>query len=93
MQINRTKNAVRNIIWGSLEKVFSLVLPFAVRTVLIKVLGVEYLGLSNLFTSILTVLNVTNLGFDTAVVFSMYKPIAEDDEETVCALLNLIKKI
>lgn len=93
MQINRTKNAVRNIVWGSIEKVFSLLLPFIVRTVLINVLGVEYLGLGNLFTSILTVLNVTNLGFDTAIVYSMYKPIAEDDNETVCALLNVFKKI
>ncbi len=93
MQINRTKNAVRNIVWGGLEKVVALLLPFVVRTVLIKVLGVEYLGLSNLFTSILTVLNITNLGFDTAIVFSMYKPIAEDDDETVCALLNVFRKI
>lgn len=93
MQIERTKNATRNIFWGIMEKIVTLLLPFVVRTVLIKTLGAEYLGLSGLFTSILSVLNVTELGFGTAIVFSMYKPIAEDDNASLCALLNFYKKI
>ena len=93
MKITRTQNAVRNIIWGFVEKCTTLLLPFLTRTVLIKVLGSEYLGLSSLFTSILSVLSISELGIGTAIVFSMYKPIAEDDNDTLCALLNFYKKI
>lgn len=93
MQIERTKNAARNIIWGIAEKIVTLLLPFAVRTVMIKILGAEYLGLNSLFTSVLSVLSLTELGFGTAIVFSMYKPIAEDDKDTLCALLNVYRKI
>lgn len=93
MKIERTKNAVRNIIWGMIEKCTTLLLPFLTRTVLIKVLGSEYLGLNSLFTSILSVLSISELGIGTAIVFSMYRPIAEDDNDTLCALLNLYKKL
>ena len=90
---NRTNNAVRNIIWGFAEKILLIVLPFVTRTLMIKILGAQYLGLGSLFSSILTVLSITELGLGNAIVFSMYKPIAEGDKKTVCALLNTIRKI
>lgn len=93
MKIERTKNAVRNIVWGIVEKIITILMPFICRTVFIKVLGAEYLGLNSLFSSILQVLSISELGIGTAIVFSMYKPIAEDDEETLCALLNVYKKV
>lgn len=93
MILERTKNAVRNASFGIAEKVVTIVLPFIVRTVLIKKLGAEYLGLNSLFTSILSVLNMTELGFSSAIVFSMYKPIAEDDIRTINALLRFYKTI
>ena len=70
-----------------------MLFPFIVRTVFIKTLDVEYLGLSSLFTSILTVLNLAELGFGSAVVFSMYKPIAVDDQTLINALLAYYRKV
>lgn len=92
MKIERTKNAVRNIYWGTLNKVIGIVLPFIVRTVLLQKLGNEYLGLNSLFSSILQILSVAELGIGNAIVFSMYKPIAEDDTATINAILNFYKK-
>lgn len=92
-KIERTKNATRNIIWGIIEKIVTILMPFICRTVFIKVLGSEYLGLNSLFSSILQVLSISELGIGTAIVFSMYKPIAEDDGDTLCALLNVYKKV
>lgn len=92
-RIERTKNATRNIIWGIIEKIVTILMPFICRTVFIKVLGSEYLGLNSLFSSILQVLSISELGIGTAIVFSMYRPIAEDDVETLCALLNIYKKV
>lgn len=93
MIIDRVGNATRNIFWGIIEKLIIVLLPFVTRTVLIKVLGAEYLGLNSLFVSILQVLSISELGLGSAIVFSMYKPIAEDDNDTLCALLNVYKKL
>ena len=90
--MNRTKNATRNIIFGIILKLYQIVIPFLMRTAMIYLMGVEYLGLNSLFTSILQVLNLAELGVGSAMVYSMYKPIAEGDEETICALLKLYKK-
>lgn len=92
MKIQRTKNAKRNIIWGLLCKAFTLILPFVVRTVFIYKLGSEYLGLNSLFISIMNMLNITELGISSAIVFSMYGPIANDDRESIYALLNFYRK-
>ena len=92
-KIERTKNATRNIAWGIIEKIITILMPFICRTIFIKVLGAEYLGLNSLFSSILQVLSISELGIGTAIVFSMYKPIAEDDEDTLCALLNIYRKV
>ena len=75
------------------NKIFTIFFPFLIRTVLIKKIGIEYAGLNSLFSSILQVLNLTELGFASAVVYSMYKPIAEDDKDTICALLNFYKRV
>lgn len=91
MKIERTKNASRNIVFGSILKIYQIAIPFFMRTAMIYYMGVQYLGLSSLFTSILQVLNLAELGVGSAMVYSMYKPIAEDDEITVCALLKMYK--
>ena len=89
--IERTRNATRNIIFGVILKIYNIVIPFIMRTAMIYLMGVQYLGLSSLFSSVLQVLNLAELGVGSAMVFSMYKPIAEDDETTICALMRLYR--
>lgn len=91
VSIERTKNAFRNIFYGLILKLYQMLVPFFMRTVIIYVMGIQYLGLNSLFTSILQVLNLAELGIGSAMVYSMYKPIAEDDRSTICALMNLYK--
>ncbi len=93
MQIERTKNTTRNIGWGLLEKIVQIVLPFVTRTLILKLIGEKYLGLNSLFTSIISVLNLADLGFGVAITYSMYKPIAENDFDKLNALLNYYRKI
>ena len=90
---NRIQNSVRNMAFGALNRIVSIVFPFIVRTIFIKTIGEEYLGLNTLYSSILQVLNLADLGFSTAIVASMYKPIAENDINAVCALLRLFRNI
>ena len=93
MTETRTKNTSRNIVAGLINRAVSTLLPFINRTILIYTLGMQYAGLSSLFLSILSVLSLAELGFNTAIVYSMYKPIANDDTESVCELLTLFRKI
>lgn len=90
-KIERTKNATRNIIFGVILKAYQIIVPFLMRTTMIYLMGVQYLGLNSLFTSILQVLNLAELGVGSAMIYSMYKPIAEDDNATICALMKLYK--
>lgn len=91
MKIQRTKNATRNIVYGVILKIFQIIIPFGMRTAMIYLLGIQYLGLNSLIASILQVLNLTELGVGSAMVYSMYKPITEDDGVTICALMRLYK--
>lgn len=91
MKIERTKNATRNIFFGIVLKIYQIVIPFLMRTAMIYFMGIQYLGLNSLFTSVLSVLNLAELGVGSAMVFSMYKPIADDDNAAICALMNLYK--
>ena len=93
MKIERTKNAIRNIGFGFIFKIITIICPFIVRTVILYYLGTEYLGLNSLFSSLLSFLSLAELGVGSALVFCMYKPIAEEDNELICALLNLYKKL
>ena len=89
----RTRNTLRNIFTGLVSKVFVLVLPFAVRTIVIYKLGAEYVGLDSLFISILQVLNVTELGFASAIACTMYDPIAQNDTKRICESITLLKTV
>jgi O-antigen/teichoic acid export membrane protein len=75
-----------------MQRIVGIILPFIVRTVLIYSLSASYAGLSGLFASVLSVLNLAELGISNAIVYSMYKPVSEGDESKVCALLNVYRK-
>ena len=90
---NRTHNSIRNIIFATVDNLVTLLVPFVIRTIMLKTLGPDYLGLSNLFASVLTVLSLADLGIAGAMVYAMYRPVAEDNKATVAALLNLHRKV
>ena len=91
MKIERTRNAGRNLVFGWALKLYQILIPFLMRTAMIYYLGMEYTGLNNLFASVLQVLNLAELGVGSAMIYSMYKPIARDQPRVICALLNLYR--
>jgi len=78
---------------GILFQIISLILGFVSRTIFIKILGSEYLGLNSLFTNILTILSFAELGIGNAIIFSMYKPLANHDYDKLRKLSNFYKAI
>lgn len=89
----RTKRTIVNASAGIVNKIISIIMPFLGRTTIIYVLGMEYAGLNGLFSSVLQVLNLAEMGLSSAIVFCMYKPMAEDDTELLCALYGFLRKL
>lgn len=88
----RTKNIKRNLFFGIFSKIVLLILGFAERTIIIYILGMEFLGITSLFKSVLDVLSLAEFGFGMAMVYSMYQPIAQNNVSKVNALLACYRK-
>jgi len=93
MSESRVKKSAQNMVTGFLYQALTLVLSFVSRTVFIQVLGKEYLGLNGIFSDVLTLLSMADLGFNTAMAYSFYKPLADKDEQKLASLVAFYKKI
>ena len=89
----RIRNSLTNIMTGLAGQLLTTVTGFIMRTVFINILGSTYLGVSGLFSNILTVLSFAELGIGQAIIFSLYKPIAENNEDKITALMKLYSKV
>ena len=92
-QNSRTKNAFLNISFGYIAQIGIMILAFVGRRIFLHFLSADYLGINGLYSNILTILSLPELGLDTAVVYSLYKPVAEQDNKMIASLLAFFKKI
>ena len=90
---NRTSNSIKTSFWGGLKSVLDIILGFIYRTIFISALSSDHLGLNGLFTNILQVLSLAELGITTAIVFRFYKPISQQNYTQVGKLMNYLKKV
>jgi O-antigen/teichoic acid export membrane protein len=90
--MSRTKNTIKNLMANFLNVLVTVLLSFIVRTVFIKTLGKDYLGLNGLFTNILSILSLTELGIGTAISFRLYKPLANKDKKRITVLMKFYKQ-
>lgn len=88
----RAEKSLRNVIFGWAMQIVIILLGFVGRTVFVEVLGEEYLGINGLFSNILTMLSLAELGIGTAIIFSLYRPIAENNREQIVALMSFYQK-
>lgn len=88
----RIKNSIINIFFGMGGQVLSILAQFFVRTIFIYKLGVEYLGVNGLFINILSILSLAELGIGNAIIFSLYKPLSNNDKNKIKALMRLYEK-
>lgn len=89
----KTINSMKASILGFCYQLFKIIFEFCYRTIFLLILSKEYLGLNGLFTNILTVLSLAELGIGTAIVYRMYKPIRENDIDQVAAIMDFYKKV
>ncbi|MCC9316328.1 hypothetical protein LP125_002818 [Lactiplantibacillus plantarum] len=88
----RWRKAFVNSTVLTLLQLLTIVLRFVNQTFFIQILGKEFLGLNGLFTNLLTYLSFAKLGIGTSIVFSLYKPIYDNNQKKISALMNFIKR-
>ncbi len=88
----RVKNAIKNTITNIICNLLIMVVGLVSQVIFIRILGAEYLGVNGLFTNILSILSIVELGIGNAIIYNLYKPLAKDDAETVKSLIYFYKK-
>ena len=92
MSMSRTENSIKNITAGLVGQFFATIVSFVARKIFLLFLSVDYLGINGVFSNVLTMLSLFELGIGPAIVFSLYKPLNEGDNYAVRALMQLYKK-
>lgn len=88
----RVKNSIKNTTAAIVSNILTILIGLVAQAVFIKILGTEYLGINGLFTNIISMLGIVELGIGSAIVYNLYKPIANRDKETIKSLMNFYKK-
>ena len=90
-KLSRTEYSLLNMVTGIIGYGVNTVIGFVCRIVFVRMLSAEYLGISGLFTNILSMLSLAELGISSAITFALYKPIAEDDEEKISSIMRFYR--
>jgi O-antigen/teichoic acid export membrane protein len=90
--MSRVNNSMKNLVASTGGEVLTILLKFITRSVFIKTLGTQYLGINGLFTNILSMLALAELGVGSAIIFDLYKPIAQNNKKKINQLMNLYRK-
>lgn len=87
----RIQNSLKNMIYSQIYQFICIALGFVTRIILVNVLGNAALSLNGLFTEVIAVLSLTELGVGSAIIYNLYKPLAENNREKICQLMNLFR--
>lgn len=91
--MNRKFVVIKNSSIGLLSQLITIVFAFVTRDMFIRYMGLELLGMNSTFTSVLNALSLSELGFEAAVVYSLYRPMHENDIEKINEIINILKVI
>ncbi|MEK6266348.1 MAG: hypothetical protein N2B06_16510 [Clostridium sp.] len=90
---SREVNSIRNFIVGAISQFFFLFLNLVAKTVFIKTLGIEFVGINGLFTNIFLLLSFAEFGIGSVMVYSLYEPLTKQDTKKITAIYRFFKKI
>nr|WP_052243441.1 hypothetical protein [Ligilactobacillus ruminis] len=90
---SRLYHSIKNIATGYIYQLVMIFLTFISRTVFIHYLGVEYLGLNSIFLDILNMLSLADLGLSSAMTYSFYKPLSDNDKNKIAGLIGFYKRV
>lgn len=87
----RTENSIKNSLSAMIQSSITMIIGFIAQAIFLKILSTEYLGLNGLFTNILTMLSIFELGIGDAIIYYLYKPIADNNIKQIKSLMNFYK--
>ncbi len=90
--MGRVKLAARNITFGYVGQLATALMSFILRTIFVMRLSDKLLGVNALYTNILSLLSMAELGIGTALNFSLYAPVAKKDTEKIKAYMQMYRK-
>ena len=90
--MGRTEKGIKNIIFGFGAQFVTTLLTFLSRTIMLKCVGFEVVSLNSLFKEVVMVMSLAELGIGSAIVYNLYKPLAENDQEKICQLMSFFKQ-
>lgn len=90
--LSRTEYSLLNMAAGMIGYSINTITGFACRIVFVRMLSAEYLGISGLFTNVLSMLSLAELGISSAITFALYKPIAQDNENKIASIMQFYRK-
>ena len=90
--MRRTGKSIINVMTSLLTNAIILITAFAVQKVLVDTMGSDYNGINGLFGSIISMMSLADLGIGTAIIYHMYRPVADKDQERINSLLRLYKR-
>ena len=88
----KTKKSIKNSISSVISNIIIITIGFVAKKIFIDILGTEYLGINSLFSNIISLLGIVELGLGSAIIYNLYKPIVENDKETIKSLMSFYKK-
>lgn len=83
----RTEKSIRNLFYGEVNIIFTVLLSMVTRTALVRILGLSAVSLNGLFTEVIAVLSLAELGVGSAITYHLYRPLAEHDRKKVVQLM------
>ena len=89
--MGRTEKSIRNVKFALFAQLVTILLSFVTRTCLVRILGIEAVSLNGLFTQVISAISLAEMGVGTAIVYSLFKPLAEGNHEKVSQLMNLFR--
>lgn len=92
MDKSRTQYSILNILTGVVGYFINTAVGFACRIIFVRCLSVDYLGINGLFSNVLSMLSLAELGIGSAIGFALYKPLAEKDKEKIAQLMQFYEK-
>lgn len=87
-QRSRTEYSIINMMASLGGYVLNILLSFICRIVFVHHLNAEYLGINGLFSNILSMLSLAELGIGTAMIYALYKPVAEGDHKKIASYMR-----
>ena len=91
MAESRIQNSIRNFKYGIVNTLMMAILPFVTRTVFIRILGKNYLGIDAVFLNIINLIEIVNIGIGSAITYSAYQPIADGDTPKCRTMFRLYR--